>query len=258
MTIKIPIRTVYSGSDPVGLSEFQSGEAIDYTHGGTGLSALGSSGQILKVNSGGTALEWANDDKRDLSTYITSATVSSTYVANTVFQSALANTNSYIAATVATNLAELANTNSYIASVESTERAALANTNSWITSVESAERAALANTNSYIAATVATNLAELANTNSWITSVESAERAALANTNLYIASVESTERAALANTNLYIDTKFSSANLSITTSAITITSDQGSLDQNDKILANPDGFVTINIGGTNYKLPYYS
>jgi hypothetical protein len=240
MTIKIPIRTVYSGSDPVGLSEFQSGEAIDYTHGGTGLSALGSSGQILKVNSGGTALEWANDDQRDLSTYITSATVSSTYVANTVFQSALANTNSYIA------------------SVESTERAALANTNSWITSVESAERAALANTNSYIAATVATNLAELANTNSWITSVESAERAALANTNLYIASVESTERAALANTNLYIDTKFSSANLSITTSAITITSDQGSLDQNDKILANPDGFVTINIGGTNYKLPYYS
>ena len=168
MTIKIPIRTVYSGSDPVGLSEFQSGEAIDYTHGGTGLSALGSSGQILKVNSGGTALEWANDDQRDLSTYITSATVSSTYVANTVFQSALANTNSYIA------------------------------------------------------------------------------------------SVESTERAALANTNLYIDTKFSSANLSITTSAITITSDQGSLDQNDKILANPDGFVTINIGGTNYKLPYYS
>ena len=222
MTIKIPIRTVYSGSDPVGLSEFQSGEAIDYTHGGTGLSALGSSGQILKVNSGGTALEWANDDQRDLSTYITSATVSSTYVANTVFQSALANTNSYIAATVATNLAQLANTNLYIASVESTERAALANTNSWITSVESAERAALANTN------------------------------------LYIASVESTERAALANTNLYIDTKFSSANLSITTSAITITSDQGSLDQNDKILANPDGFVTINIGGTNYKLPYYS
>ena len=204
MTIKIPIRTVYSVSDPVGLSEFQSGEAIDYTHGGTGLSALGSSGQILKVNSGGTALEWANDDQRDLSTYITSATVSSTYVANTVFQSALANTNSYIA------------------SVESTERAALANTNSWITSVESAERAALANTN------------------------------------LYIASVESAERAALANTNLYIDTKFSSANLSITTSAITITSDQGSLDQNDKILANPDGFVTINIGGTNYKLPYYS
>jgi len=186
MTIKIPIRTVYSGSDPVGLSEFQSGEAIGYTHGGTGLSTLGNSGQILKVNSGGTALEWANDDQRDLSTYITSATVSSTYVANTIFQSALANTNSYIAATVATNLAELANTN------------------------------------------------------------------------LYIASVESNERAALANTNLYIDTKFSSANLSITTSAITITSDQGSLDQNDKILANPDGFVTINIGGTNYKLPYYS
>ena len=258
MTIKIPIRTVYSGSDPVGLSEFQSGEAIGYTHGGTGLSTLGNSGQILKVNSGGTALEWANDDQRDLSTYITSATVSSTYVANTIFQSALANTNSYIAATVATNLAELANTNLYIASVESNERAALANTNSYIAATVATNLAELANTNSWIASVESVERAALANTNSWITLVESTERAALANTNLYIASVESNERAALANTNLYIDTKFSSANLSITTSAITITSDQGSLDQNDKILANPDGFVTINIGGTNYKLPYYS
>jgi hypothetical protein len=197
MAVKIPIRTVYSGEDPVGLSEFQSGEAVGYAHGGTGLTTLGTAGQILKINDAGTAIEWGTDEQRDLSTYITSATVSSTYVANTVFQSALANTNSYIAATVSTNLAELANTNSYIASNYATERAALANTN------------------------------------------------------VYIATT-------LANTNSYIATKIDSANLSITSDASTITSAQGSLDQEDEILANPAGFITINLGGTNYKLPYYS
>jgi hypothetical protein len=215
MAVKIPIRTVYSGEDPVGLSEFQSGEAVGYAHGGTGLTALGTAGQILKINDAGTAIEWGTDEQRDLSTYITSATVSSTYVANTVFQSALANTNSYIAATVSTNLAELANTNSYIASNYATERAALANTNSYIASNYATERAALANTNVYIATT-------------------------------------------LANTNSYIATKIDSANLSITSDASTITSAQGSLDQEDEILANPAGFITINLGGTNYKLPYYS
>jgi len=179
MAVKIPIRTVYSGEDPVGLSEFQSGEAVGYAHGGTGLTTLGTAGQILKINDAGTAIVWGTDEQRDLSTYITSATVSSTYVANTVFQSALANTNSYIATNYAT------------------------------------ERAALANTNIYIAAT-------------------------------------------LANTNSYIATKFDSANVSITNDASTITSAQGSLDQEDEILANPAGFITINIGGTNYKLPYYS
>jgi hypothetical protein len=208
MAVKIPIRTVYSGEDPVGLSEFQSGEAVGYAHGGTGLTTLGTAGQILKINDAGTAIEWGTDEQRDLSTYITSATVSSTYVANTVFQSALANTNSYIASNYATERAALANTNSYIA-------------------------AALANTNIYIATNYAT------------------ERAALANTNIYIA-------ATLANTNSYIATKFDSANVSITNDASTITSAQGSLDQEDEILANPAGFITINLGGTNYKLPYYS
>ena len=244
MAVKIPIRTVYSGEDPVGLSEFQSGEAVGYAHGGTGLTTLGTAGQILKINDAGTAIVWGTDEQRDLSTYITSATVSSTYVANTVFQSALANTNSYIATNYSTERAALANTNSYIAT-------ALANTNSYIATNYATERAALANSNSYIATNYSTERAALANTNIYIATNYATERAALANTNIYIA-------ATLANTNSYIATKFDSANVSITNDASTITSAQGSLDQEDEILANPAGFITINLGGTNYKLPYYS
>ena len=60
MAAKVPIRTVYDGSDAVGLAEFQSGDFITYAYGGTGLSTIGSVGQILKVNAGGTALEYGN------------------------------------------------------------------------------------------------------------------------------------------------------------------------------------------------------
>jgi hypothetical protein len=60
MTAKVPIRTVYDGSDAVGLAEFQSGEFIAYNYGGTGLSTLGTAGQVLKVNSGATAIEWGS------------------------------------------------------------------------------------------------------------------------------------------------------------------------------------------------------
>ena len=58
MAAKVPIRTVYTNSVATGLAEFQSGEFIDYTSGGTGLAALGSAGQVLKVNSGASALEY--------------------------------------------------------------------------------------------------------------------------------------------------------------------------------------------------------
>jgi hypothetical protein len=71
-------------------------------------------------------------------------TVTSTYVANTRFQAALANTNSYIATKVNTTTfnSALANTNSYIATKVNTTtfNSALANTNAY-----------LANTNAYIA-----------------------------------------------------------------------------------------------------------
>ena len=58
MAAKTPIRAVYTGSDATGLAEFQSGEFVDYTFGGTGLAALGTAGQVLKTNSGASAIEW--------------------------------------------------------------------------------------------------------------------------------------------------------------------------------------------------------
>jgi hypothetical protein len=60
MAAKTPIRAVFTGSDATGLSEFQTGEFVDYAFGGTGLTSLGSAGQVLKINSGGTALEYGN------------------------------------------------------------------------------------------------------------------------------------------------------------------------------------------------------
>ena len=49
MAAKIPIRTVYTSGEATGLAEFQSGEFVDYTYGGTGLAALGSAGQVLTL-----------------------------------------------------------------------------------------------------------------------------------------------------------------------------------------------------------------
>ena len=62
MSAKTPIRTVFDGSNnATGLAEFQSGEFIALTHGGLGASlSIGSAGQVLKVNSGASALEFGN------------------------------------------------------------------------------------------------------------------------------------------------------------------------------------------------------
>ena len=38
MSVKVPIRTVFDGSTATGLAEYQSGEFIGLTHGGTGAS----------------------------------------------------------------------------------------------------------------------------------------------------------------------------------------------------------------------------
>ena len=60
MSSKVPIRTVFNDSNvATGLAEYQSGEFIPLTHGGLGASlSIGSAGQVLKVNSGGSALEF--------------------------------------------------------------------------------------------------------------------------------------------------------------------------------------------------------
>tara|TARA_E500000178_G_scaffold273452_1_gene271856 strand:+ start:23025 stop:23438 length:414 start_codon:yes stop_codon:yes gene_type:complete len=59
MSAKVPIRTVFDGSTATGLAEFQTGEFIALSHGGLGASlSIGSAGQVLKVNTGGSALEF--------------------------------------------------------------------------------------------------------------------------------------------------------------------------------------------------------
>ena len=58
MAAKTPIRAVYTGANATGLAEFQSGEFVDYTFGGTGLAALGTAGQVLKTNGAANAIEW--------------------------------------------------------------------------------------------------------------------------------------------------------------------------------------------------------
>ena len=58
MASKTPVKATFTGSDVTGLAEFQTADFIAVADGGTGLSSLGSAGQVLKVNSGGTALEY--------------------------------------------------------------------------------------------------------------------------------------------------------------------------------------------------------
>ena len=62
MANKTPIRAVFNDSNvATGLAEFQSGDTIGLTHGGLGVSlSIGTAGQVLKVNSGASALEFGS------------------------------------------------------------------------------------------------------------------------------------------------------------------------------------------------------
>ena len=60
MAQKTPLKGIFSGSVATGIGEFASTDTVDYSDGGTGLATLGSAGQILKVNSGASALEYGN------------------------------------------------------------------------------------------------------------------------------------------------------------------------------------------------------
>ena len=61
MADKVPIRTVFDGSgNATGLAEYQSGESVGYIHGGTGLTTIGTSGQILRVNGSANGLEYTS------------------------------------------------------------------------------------------------------------------------------------------------------------------------------------------------------
>ena len=62
MANKTPIRAVFNDSNvATGLAEFQSGDTIALSHGGLGASlSIGTAGQVLKVNSGASALEFGS------------------------------------------------------------------------------------------------------------------------------------------------------------------------------------------------------
>jgi len=61
MADQVPIKGIFNGSgDPTGLAEFTTSDTIGYADGGTGLNTLGTAGQVLKVNSGATSLEWGS------------------------------------------------------------------------------------------------------------------------------------------------------------------------------------------------------
>ena len=82
MANKTPIRAVFNDSNvATGLAEFQSGDTIGLTHGGLGASlSIGSAGQVLKVNSGASALEFGFVEavvNIDNATNLTSATLAS-------------------------------------------------------------------------------------------------------------------------------------------------------------------------------------
>ena len=59
MADKTPVRVVFNASNvATGMAEFQSGETVPVANGGTGLGAIGSAGQVIKVNAAGNALEF--------------------------------------------------------------------------------------------------------------------------------------------------------------------------------------------------------
>ena len=59
MSDKTPVRVVFNASNvATGMAEFQTGESVPVINGGTGLTAVGSAGQVLKVNAAGNALEF--------------------------------------------------------------------------------------------------------------------------------------------------------------------------------------------------------
>ena len=182
-----------------------------------------------------------------------------TLATNAAFQSALANTNAYIAS-VAASGGEVAN--AYLTSTFTTNtvfQSALANTNAYIatkldsssyTTADVQSKAALANTNAYIAtrASEADSLARLANTNSYIATK-------LDSSSYTTADVRS--KAALANTNAYIATKVNSSNPTITGAL----SANGSVGTSGQVLksagAGNPAYWDASSGGSTTPFPFF-
>jgi hypothetical protein len=78
------------------------------------------------------------------------------------------------------------------------------------------------------------------------------------NTGVNVVNINSNPEAVFVSNTYAQSTFVQSANLSVTADASTITTTQKDVDLEDEALVNPAGFITINIGGVNYKLPYFS
>jgi len=87
MAAKTPVKATFTGSDVTGLAEFQTSDTIPLTNGGLGVSlSIGSAGQVLKVNGGGSALEFGAVEaviNIDGATDLTSATLTATELNHT-------------------------------------------------------------------------------------------------------------------------------------------------------------------------------
>ena len=68
MADKTPVRVVFNSDNvATGMAEFQTGESVPVANGGTGLTAIGSAGQVLRTNAAGSGLEFATlEDLADI------------------------------------------------------------------------------------------------------------------------------------------------------------------------------------------------
>ena len=204
------------------------------------------------------------------------------YVANTEFQSFVANTNAYIASvdgaaglsTQATRI-DLVNTN--LTATNTAIRALNTSTQSALDTQEAKQASDLANTNAYIISTqgnidTQTSRINLLNTN--LTSTNTAIRSvitsevnglidsapgALDTLNELAAALGDDENFSTTVTNS-IATKLASANVAVYTANTNgIAQPLSTVQMSDNsVLVDPAGHLTINLGGTNYKIPYFS
>lgn len=204
------------------------------------------------------------------------------YVANTQFQSFVANTNAYIASvdgaaglsTQATRI-DLVNTN--LTATNTAIRALNTSTQSALDTQEAKQASDLANTNAYIISTqgnidTQTSRINLLNTNlistntairSVITSevnglIDSAP-GALDTLNELAAALGDDENFSTTVTSS-IATKLASANVAVYTANTNgIAQPLSTVQMSDNsVLVDPAGHLTINLGGSTYKIPYFS
>ena len=75
MADKTPVRVVFNASNvATGLAEFQTGDTVPIASGGTGLSSIGSAGQVLKVNAAGSGLEFGAEGEISITNLVAPTT----------------------------------------------------------------------------------------------------------------------------------------------------------------------------------------